>query len=135
MRATRSAIVLAVIGVLLLAAAAVVRFAVVPAVSKLPTDLDILAGACPVVASYGGRDRMLAGAADTLERTLTRHDVPHDVREYPGAGHSFLNDRQNAPLPMRPMARLMGVGPEPESAQDAWRRIDAFFDTHLRSAA
>jgi hypothetical protein len=27
--------------------------------------------------------------------------------------------------------RLANVGPEPESAADAWQRIDAFFGTHL----
>lgn len=41
MRLTRSSIVLAVVGVLLLVAAAVVRFVVVPSVSQLPADLDI----------------------------------------------------------------------------------------------
>lgn len=40
MKLTRSSVILGVIGVLLLAAAAVVRFAVLPSVSKLPTDLD-----------------------------------------------------------------------------------------------
>jgi hypothetical protein len=38
---TRSSIVLAVVGVLLIVAAAVVRFAVVPTVTKLPEDLDV----------------------------------------------------------------------------------------------
>jgi hypothetical protein len=40
-RLTRSAVALAVVGVLLLVAAAVLRFVVVPSVSKLPDDLDI----------------------------------------------------------------------------------------------
>ena len=40
MRLTRSAVILAVVGVLLLVGAAVVRFAVLPSVSKLPTDLN-----------------------------------------------------------------------------------------------
>ncbi|MDT0275428.1 porin PorA family protein [Blastococcus goldschmidtiae] len=41
MRLTRSSVVLAVIGVLLIVAAAVVRFVVVPSVTELPTDLDV----------------------------------------------------------------------------------------------
>ncbi len=41
MRLTRSSAVLAVLGVLLLVAAAVVRFVVVPAVTQLPDDLDV----------------------------------------------------------------------------------------------
>ncbi|WP_158548754.1 porin PorA family protein [Blastococcus sp. TF02A-26] len=41
MRLTRSSLVLAVVGVLLIVAAAVVRFVVVPTVTKLPEDLDV----------------------------------------------------------------------------------------------
>ncbi|MCW2622167.1 MAG: carboxymethylenebutenolidase, partial [Frankiales bacterium] len=63
-----------------------------PAYGQLPKDLDAaLAGACPVVASYGGKDRGLKGAAGTLERHLTAAGVPHDVKEYAAAGHSFMN--------------------------------------------
>ena len=50
----------------------------------------VLAGACPIVGSYGARDRFTRGAADRLERTLTTVGVPHDVKVYPGAGHAFL---------------------------------------------
>ncbi len=41
MRSTRSSIVLAVVGVLLIVAAAIVRFVVVPSVTQLPEDLDV----------------------------------------------------------------------------------------------
>lgn len=98
----------------------------------LPDDLDILRGACPIVASYGMRDKAFAGAARTLGETLTDVGVPHDVKEYPAAGHAFLNDHPNGPAPLRPLMKIMGAGPEPESAQDAWRRIDRFFALHLR---
>ncbi|MFI7585615.1 dienelactone hydrolase family protein [Spongisporangium articulatum] len=90
-----------------------------------------LAGACPVVASYGAADPSLKGAAAKIEAVLTRLDVPHDVKEYPGAGHSFLNDADNAPRLLRPYVRIMGIGPRPEQAADAWRRIEAFFGEHL----
>ncbi|ANS70769.1 putative hydrolase [Streptomyces lincolnensis] len=90
-----------------------------------------LAESCPVVASYGGRDRMVKGTAAQLEATLMRNGVPHDVKEYPAAGHSFLNDAENAPRWLRPLTRISGIGPEPESAADAWRRIEAFFAQHL----
>jgi carboxymethylenebutenolidase len=99
----------------------------------LPKDLDAaMAGACPVVGSYPGRDRGLAGAADKLEAALTRAGVVHDVKEYPEAGHSFLNDAPNGPRPLRPLLRVMHVGPEPDSAADAWARIEVFFAQHLR---
>ncbi|WP_060887919.1 dienelactone hydrolase family protein [Streptomyces caniscabiei] len=98
----------------------------------LPKDAEqALAESCPVVASYGGRDRMLKGAAARLESALTAAGVPHDVREYPAAGHSFLNDAENAPRPLRPLTRIAGIGPEPASAADAWHRIEAFFGEHL----
>lgn len=53
------------------------------------------------------------------------------MKEYPGAGHSFLNDAENAPRLLRPLTRISGIGPEPESAADAWRRIEGFFAEHL----
>jgi carboxymethylenebutenolidase len=55
----------------------------------------------------------------------------HDVKEYPNAGHSFLNTALSGPAIMRPLVRVMNLGPEPESAKDAWSRIDAFFGEHL----
>ena len=81
----------------------------------LPDDLAALDGACPVVASYGGRDRYLRGAASTgSRRRWPSGGSPHDVKEYPDAGHAFLNDEDNAPWYLAPMSRLvMHAGPEP----------------------
>ncbi|MEV6866122.1 dienelactone hydrolase family protein [Streptosporangium subroseum] len=99
----------------------------------LPRDLDAaLADACPVVASYGGRDRPLRNAASKLEDALTKAGVVHDVKEYPSAGHAFLNDSESGPRLLRPLMRVAGAGPEPVAAADAWRRIEAFFTEHLR---
>lgn len=101
----------------------------------LPRDLDDdLRGACPIVGSYGGRDHSLTGAAARLDDALTRVGVVHDVKEYPEAGHSFLNDAENGPAAMRLLTkRILGAGPNPEAAADAWRRIDGFFREHLAS--
>jgi len=99
----------------------------------VPRDAEqALAGACPIVASYGARDLSMRGAAAKLERTLSRLHVEHDVKEYPNAGHSFLNDEPNGPLPLRPLLKILHIGPEPESAKDAWARIESFFAEHLR---
>ncbi|HET8990558.1 MAG TPA: dienelactone hydrolase family protein [Acidimicrobiales bacterium] len=99
---------------------------------QLPKDLDTaLAGACPIVASYGGRDRSLRGAAARLEAALERLGIDHDVTEYPSAGHSFLNDAMAGPAWLRPLLRVGGVGPDPEASRDAWARIDAFLGVHL----
>ena len=102
----------------------------------VPADVDeVLRGACPVVASYGGRDRQLVGEVPRLTAALEAAGVPHDVQVYPTAGHSFLNDVPNGPPLLRPLLRLGHVGPDPAAAQDAWRRIEAFFGTHLAASA
>lgn len=87
-----------------------------------------LAGACPIVASYGAKDGMLKGAAATLEATLTELGVDHDVKEYPDAGHGFLNRHGGF---MGGLLKLTGAGYHEPSAADAKRRIVGFFRAHL----
>ncbi len=106
-----------------------------PNYGPVPDDLErVLAGACPVVGSYGGRDVALRGAAGRLDRALTALQVDHDVLEYADAGHSFLN-RHDAGPPITALARVAGVGYHHPSAEDAWGRILRFLDRHLRAAA
>ncbi len=95
---------------------------------------DRLADACPIVASYGAEDPSLKGAAARLEHTLTMHGIPHDVKEYPGAGHSFMNDHdaRDAPWIFKVMQRLSHGGYRAEASADARQRIVAFFDAHLK---
>jgi carboxymethylenebutenolidase len=99
----------------------------------LPRDLDdALEHACPIVGSYGARDNSLRGAAAKLETVLTVHGIAHDIKEYPTAGHSFLNDAESGPAAVRFLtSRIMGAGPDPVAAADAWGRIEAFFGEHL----
>jgi len=98
----------------------------------LPKDLDAaVENACPVVSSYGAQDATLRGASGRLDAALTRAGITHDSKEYAGTGHSFLNERMSGPLVMRPLVRVLGMGPRPEAAADAWRRIDEFFEEHL----
>ena len=101
-----------------------------PNYGLLPKNLDTaLSGACPVVGSYGARDLMLKGAAAKLAAALTERGIPNDVKEYPNVGHSFL---EQFPVgPFGPVLRVAGMGYEAASADDAWRRIRAFFDEHL----
>ena len=99
---------------------------------QLPRHLDeAVAGACPIVGSYGGRDPSLRGAARRLDAALDKAGVTHDVKEYPAASHAFLNHAEAGPRVLRPLLRVAGIGPEPESAKDAWDRIEKFFATHL----
>jgi carboxymethylenebutenolidase len=96
---------------------------------KLPADIDnFLATACPIVASYGVKDRWNRGVADQLERALERAVVPHDVKEYPDAGHSFMNNHQSV---FFKALRFAGIAYNEPAALDARRRITAFFRTHL----
>jgi carboxymethylenebutenolidase len=99
----------------------------------VPADVDeVLRGACPVVASYGGRDKQLLPQVPRLRAALEANAVPYDLEVYPTAGHSFLNDEPNGPVLARPLMRLSHVGPDPVAAPDAWRRIEAFFGQHLQ---
>ena len=88
-------------------------------------------GACPVVASFGGDDPSLRGAAGRLEAALDRAGVPADVREYAGVQHGFIT-RTADTSPLVPLLRrVMGVSHDHEASADARRRILGFFDEHL----
>ncbi|WP_139320858.1 dienelactone hydrolase family protein [Saccharomonospora sp. CUA-673] len=100
-----------------------------PYYGQLPADMSVLDDACPVVASFGGKDPTLKGAAATLEAELTARGVTHDVKEYPQAKHSFANQ-----LPLGPFnlaARITGFAYDHEASEDSWRRVLAFFHEHL----
>lgn len=100
---------------------------------RLPTDPETaLAGACPIVANFGANDRTLPGAAAHLESVLERLGIEHDVKEFATAGHAFLNDAETGPRPLRPLFRVLGIGPDPQSAPEAWRRIEDHFARHLK---
>lgn len=100
----------------------------------LPRDPErVLAGACPIVASYGERDFILRGKAGRLDRALTAAGVPHDVEEYRDVGHSFLSDYRTGPA-LTALRRVVGLHHDPSVAADAWHRILAFFAEYLRGA-
>lgn len=107
-----------------------------PTASPEAYSAGFLRTACPIVASYGARDRILRGAAQRLETVLTEVGVDHDVKEYHGAGHAFLNDRRAAgdstPALFAIFGPAMGIGYEAAAAGDARGRILAFFERHLR---
>jgi carboxymethylenebutenolidase len=95
----------------------------------VPNDIDaILGGACPLVGSYGGRDRRLKGAAARLNGALELHQIEHDVKEYPDAGHSFLDDHKGL---IGVLGVVIGATYKEKDAADARGRIRAFFARHL----
>ena len=86
-----------------------------------------LRGSCPVVASYGYKDRRLRGSADKLASVLTTLGVDHDVKEYPTAKHGFLFEHTGRTSWTQPVM----VQYDAAAADDAWQRIFAFFDKHV----
>lgn len=97
---------------------------------KLPKGYEeVLAHSCPVVASFGQRDHLLGKNAGTvLEQALARHEIPSDVKTYPGAGHSFANQ---FPQPFGALAKVTGFSYSHEAAEGAWQRVFSFFEKHL----
>jgi carboxymethylenebutenolidase len=96
----------------------------------VPKDIDtILEGACPLIGSFGAKDRRLRGAAARLEQALARRGIDHDVKEYPDAGHSFFN--QHDEIWFRVMAPLASAFYHEPTEADARQRILAFFARHI----
>jgi carboxymethylenebutenolidase len=91
--------------------------------------------ACPIVASYGARDRWpgVRKVPEILEPALTAAGIAHDIKIYPDAGHGFLNDHSSGDLSRldKVIARVAAAGYHEPSARDARNRIIAFFRTHL----
>jgi len=69
------------------------------------------------VGSWPGKD-YTTKAAGLLENELTAAGIPHDLKVYPGAKHSFFNDRWRTY--------------EPAAAANSWQRVLAFFADHVR---
>jgi carboxymethylenebutenolidase len=95
--------------------------------TPLPGHLsETLEGACPIVASFGGRDPLGRGAPDRLREVTAAKQITTDIKVYPGVGHSFANA-----LPGQPLNRIAGFGYDEAATEDAWSRVFAFFGEHL----
>ena len=86
MKPSRSSVVLAVIGVLLIVAAAVIRFVVVPSVTELPTDLDVTLefegtynGINPAVLSGGATEVLAEDVPIAASRNVSAESVDGDT--------------------------------------------------------
>jgi carboxymethylenebutenolidase len=80
--------------------------------AQIASELD--RPACPILAFFGGRDEYVP-AAD-IEAVQAHH--PGTVVVYPDAGHGFMRDGS--------------ASYDEPAAVDAWSRLLAFFDQHLR---
>jgi carboxymethylenebutenolidase len=93
--------------------------AIAPFYGLAPRPREATRRLCPVVGSWPGHD-FTTKAADILETELTAAGVAHDLKVYPSAKHSFFNDQLR--------------NYDPDASADAWQRVLAFFDGHVRHA-
>lgn len=112
---------------LLLAKTGLFRVAA-PFYGKVPERLD---GACPMVASYGGRDKWMEPEAAKIRLETKRLQIPSDIKIYPNAGHSFMNKAPNAIIGLVSSISPLHGGYQPEAASDARKRVLAFLNQHL----
>jgi carboxymethylenebutenolidase len=95
----------------------------------VPKDPEsVLAGSCPIVGSFGGRDMMGTAPPERLQRALAVLEVPHDVQVYPRSGHRFMTQASGAGAVLAKLGRMSF---QPDDAADSWQRIFAFFETYL----
>jgi len=90
--------------------------AIAPFYGANPRPLDAVRRLCPVVGSYPQQD-FTARSGRALDAALTRFNVEHDIKIYPGARHSFFNDTRSSF--------------NKEAATDSWSRLLEFFGEHL----
>lgn len=84
----------------------------------MPSDEQLKNVRVPVLGSYGAEDQGIpVEDVKRLEAALKEIGVPHEIRIYEGAGHSFFNDT-------RPSYHE-------EAALDSWMRSIAWFNEHL----
>jgi carboxymethylenebutenolidase len=95
--------------------------AIAPYYGTNPRPLKAVARLCPVVGSYPGND-LTASSGRKLDVELDRYNVPHDIKIYPGAKHSFFNDT------------LKGNYNE-AAARDSWGRVLKFFSEQIGAKA
>jgi carboxymethylenebutenolidase len=86
--------------------------AIAPFYGQNPRPIEAVARCCPVVGSYPGKD-FTAPQGQKLDKILDQYEIPHDIKIYPNAQHSFFNDQ--------------GSHYDAAASQDAWNRIMAFF--------
>ena len=90
--------------------------AIAPFYGATPKPIEAVKRSCPVVGSYPEKD-FSATAGRALDEALGRFGIEHDIKIYPGARHSFFNDR--------------GRAFDRAAADDSWSRVMSFFGKHL----
>ena len=105
-------------------AAASVNYGGIPGTLKLPYVEPVRSSA-----ATGARTGLSVVPPIGSNECSTRSGSISDVKEYPVAGHSFLNDHRNV---LFKVVGLIGIAYHEPSALDARRRILSFFERHLQ---
>ena len=89
----------------------------VPFYGPAPDDPRFTGTKAAVLGIFAEQDARVNAGRDTLDRALTAAGVTHEFVTEPGANHAFFNDT--------------GQRYNPTAAADAYRRLLAWFGTHL----
>jgi len=108
--------------------------AIAPFYGAMPADESIIPDVCPTVASYGGRDGTFGRNGPKLEAALEAAGIPHDVKTYPEAGHSFMSRHTGLMATLDPIMPTH-AGFDGPASEDAWTRVLGFFGAHLAPRA
>lgn len=89
---------------------------------RLVTDADAITKiSAPILGNFGSADRGIpAEDVKKFGADLTKYGKLGDIKIYEGAGHAFMNPNNEQ-------------GYDAAAAQDAWKRIDSFFERTLRA--
>ncbi|HEX6482373.1 MAG TPA: dienelactone hydrolase family protein [Ktedonobacteraceae bacterium] len=90
--------------------------AIAPFYATNPRPLEAVSRLCPVVGSYPTGD-ITTSQGHKLEAALESYSIPHDIKFYPGARHSFFNDQR--------------CSYNPAAAEDSWQRVLTFFKEQI----
>lgn len=99
-----------------------------PFYGQAPDRLD---GACPIVASYGARDKPTAPEIEKIRSEVNRLNIPNDLKLYPDVGHNFMNNAPNRVLGFLSSISPVHGGYNAEAAADARQRVLTFLKTHM----
>ena len=91
--------------------------AAAPFYGPAPDDPTFTGTKAAVLGIFAEQDARVNAGRDTLDRALTAAGVTHEFVTEPGADHAFFNDT--------------GQRYNPTAATDAYRRLLAWFGTHL----
>lgn len=82
----------------------------------------------PIVASFGGNDRLLPRSDRPLRQRIEGRAGRHDIEVYKGAGHSFMTPTADASSRIR---CLLSSGFDEDTADRAWERLCAHLSRHV----